>query len=64
VTNEFYTVPEMAELLRVHPGTIGNRLWLRADSLPPSMAISHPRLFPRAAYEAWKQPRLAEQRDV
>jgi predicted DNA-binding transcriptional regulator AlpA len=54
----------MAELLRVHPGMIRNRIWLRADSLPPSMAIGHRRLFPRAEYEAWKQRRLAEQRDV
>jgi hypothetical protein len=51
----FYTVAEMAELLRVRPGTIRNRLWAKHASLPPSIVIGHRRLFPIAAYEAWRQ---------
>lgn len=64
MTRDFYTVAEMAELLRVHSGTIRNRLWLRADSLPPSMTIGRRRLFPLAEYEAWKQRLLTERRDI
>ena len=64
MTKDFYTIAEMAELLRVHPGTIRNRLWLGADSLPPSMTIGRRRLFPLAEYEAWKQRLLTELRAV
>ena len=64
MTKDFYTIAEMAELLRVHPGTIRNRLWLRANSLPPSMRIGRRRLFPLAEYEAWKQRLLIELRAV
>jgi len=60
VTKEFYTITEMAELLRVRPGTVRNRLWLRAASLPPSMTIGRRRLFPSAEYEAWKRRLLTE----
>jgi excisionase family DNA binding protein len=63
VTKEFYTIAEMAELLRIRPGTVRNRLWLRANSLPPSMMIGRRRLFPFAEYEAWKQRLLTGLRD-
>lgn len=63
VTKEFYTIAEMAELLRVRPGTVRNRLWLRANSLPPSMMIGRRRLFPAADYEAWKERLLTELRN-
>lgn len=36
---DFYTVAEMAELLRVRPGTVRNRLLRRDDSVPPSTVI-------------------------
>jgi hypothetical protein len=55
VAKDFYTVVEMAELLRVRPGTVRNRLWRRNDSLPPSTVIGRRRLFPLGAYEVWKQ---------
>ncbi len=55
VMKDFYTVPEIAELLRVRSGTVRNRLGRKDRSLPPSILIGRRRLFPVAAYEAWKQ---------
>ena len=55
---DFYTIDEMAELLRVSPGTVRNRLWRRDKTLPPSVRNGRRRLFPVTAYAAWKE-RLA-----
>ena len=51
---DFYTIEEMAELLRVRPGTVRNRLWRGDTTLPPSVRNGRRRLFPVAAYVAWK----------
>ena len=55
MVKDFYTVAEMAELLRVRPGTVRNRLLRGGDSVPPSTLIGRRRLFPLGAYEACKQ---------
>jgi excisionase family DNA binding protein len=55
MTKDFYTVDEMAELLRIREATVRTRLWREADSLPPSTTIGRRRLFPQDAYEQWKQ---------
>ena len=52
---EFFTIAEMAEMLRVRPGTIRYRLCRNAAALPSSILVGGRRLFPRAEYEAWKQ---------
>ena len=52
---DFYTVSEMADLLRIRSGTVRNRLWRGDHSLPPSALIGGRRLFPVDAYQAWKQ---------
>ena len=46
MTKEFYTVEEIAELLRIRPGTVRNRLSYRGNDLPPSVVIGRRRLFP------------------
>ena len=46
---------EIAELLRVRPGTVRNRFLQRDPALPPSTVIGRRRLFPLRDYEAWKQ---------
>jgi hypothetical protein len=51
---DFYTIEEMAELLRVRPGPVRNRLWRGDTTLPPSVRNGRRRLFPVAAYAAWK----------
>jgi hypothetical protein len=61
MTKDFYTVVEIAELLRIRPGTVRNRLSRRANSVPPSTVIGRRRLFPLGAYEAWKQRLLQPQ---
>jgi hypothetical protein len=58
MAKEFYTVEEMADLLRVRPGTVRNRLLYRPRDLPPSIVIGRRRLFPLAGYERWKEHRL------
>ena len=58
---EFFTIAEMAEILRVRPGTIRNRLWRNTTTLPTSILVGGRRLFPRAEYEAWKR-RLLQRR--
>jgi hypothetical protein len=50
VSKDFYTVGEIADLLRVRPGTVRNRLWLRDPALPPSTVVGGRRLFPVTAY--------------
>ena len=58
MTKEFYTIDEIAELLRVRPGTVRNRLSRRDRNLPPSIAIGRRRLFLVADYEVWIKQRL------
>ena len=55
MAQDFYTVAEMADLLRVRPGTIRNRVSRGDPSVPPSAVIGRRRLFPLHAYEVWKQ---------
>jgi hypothetical protein len=55
---DFYTVDEIAELLRIRPGTVRNRLSRRDRELPPSVVIGRKRLFPLTEYAVWKQQRL------
>jgi hypothetical protein len=55
MVKDFYTVAEIAELLRISPGTVRNRLWRGDRNLPPSALNGRRRLFPVAAYESWKQ---------
>ncbi len=57
---EFHTVDEIAELLRIRPGTVRNRLSRRDRAFPPSIVNGRKRLFPLAEYEMWKQQRLFE----
>jgi hypothetical protein len=60
MTKEFYTIEEIAELLRVRPGTVRNRLSRRDRNLPPSIAIGRRRLFLVADYDVWIKQRLFE----
>lgn len=60
MTKEFYTVDEVAELLRIRPGTVRNRLLYRKRELPPSIVIGRRRLFPLSDYEVWIKQRLLE----
>ena len=46
MSKDFYTIEEMAELLRVRPGTVRNRLWRGDKTLPPSVRNGRRRLFP------------------
>jgi hypothetical protein len=57
---EFYTVEEIAELLRIRPGTVRNRLSQRDRDVPPSIVIGRRRLFPLSDYELWIKQRLFE----
>lgn len=59
---DFYTVAEIAQLLRVRPGTVRNRVCRGEPSVPPSTVIGRRRLFPLGAYEAWKQRLLTRQK--
>jgi hypothetical protein len=61
MVKDFYTVTEMADMLRVRPGTVRNRLLRRDNSVPPSTTIGRRRLFPLEAYEVWKQRLLKPQ---
>jgi excisionase family DNA binding protein len=58
MTKVFYTIEEIAELLRVRPGTVRNRLSQRDRNLPSSIAIGRRRLFVEADYEVWIERRL------
>lgn len=48
----FYTVDEVAALLRMAPATVRNKL-CRDGDLPPNLCIGRRRLFPRDQFEAW-----------
>ena len=54
MAKDFYTIDEIAGLLRVCVGTVRNRLYRGGLDLPPSTLNGGRRLFPVAAYEAWK----------
>jgi hypothetical protein len=58
-TKDFYTVEEMAALLRVQASAIRNRLSKQDTTLPPSMRVGGRRLFPALGYEAWKAQLMA-----
>jgi len=58
VNRDFYTINEIAELLRIRAGTVRNRLCRGGDSLPPSTTIGRRRLFPVSAYDLWKRSLL------
>lgn len=62
MAQDFYTVAEMAELLRVRPGTVRNRVYRGEASVPPSTVVGRRRLFPLRAYEVWKQRLLERSR--
>lgn len=53
-SKDFYTVDEVAALLRVQVSAVRNRLSRRDPTLPPSLRVGGRRLFPVANYEAWK----------
>lgn len=46
---DFYTVEEIATLLRISPGTVRNRLSRGKAQLPPSVLVGRRRLFPRSS---------------
>ena len=51
---DFYTVEEIAALLRVQVSAVRNRLSRCDATLPPSLRVGGRRLFPVTGYEAWK----------
>lgn len=52
-SKDFYTVEEIADLLRVQVSAVRNRLSRGDRTLPPSLRVGGRRLFPVAAYEKW-----------
>jgi hypothetical protein len=52
-SKDFYTVEEIADLLRVQVSAVRNRLSRGDPTLPPSLRVGGRRLFPVAAYEKW-----------
>jgi excisionase family DNA binding protein len=55
-----YTIQELANTLRLQPGTVRNKL-SRGEDLPRSVRVGRRRLFPEEAVEAWLQARKARQ---
>jgi excisionase family DNA binding protein len=49
-----YTIQELANTLRLQPGTVRNKL-SRGEDLPRSVLVGRRRLFPEDAVEAWLQ---------
>ena len=49
-----YTVQELADAIRLRPGTIRNRL-SRGEDLPRSILVGRRRLFPQDGVESWLQ---------
>ena len=49
-----YTVQELADAIRLRPGTIRNRL-SRGEDLPRSILVGRRRLFPQDGVENWLQ---------
>jgi hypothetical protein len=50
--DRFYTLGEIAQLLRMSAGTARNRL-SRGDDMRPSMRIGRRRLFPQTLVDRW-----------
>lgn len=61
--DRFYTVEEIAQLLRMSAGTARNRL-SRGDDMPPSMRIGRRRLFPQKSLDQWCAGRTPVHDDV
>src|SRR5579864_3427897 len=55
-----YTIQELAQTLRLQPGTVRNKL-SRGEDLPRSVLVGRRRLFPEDAVEAWLQAQEARQ---
>jgi excisionase family DNA binding protein len=55
-----YTIQELAQTLRLQPGTVRNKL-SRGEDLPRSVRVGRRRLFPEDAVEAWLQAQEAHQ---
>src|SRR5579863_9103363 len=55
-----YTIQELANTLRLQPGTVRNKL-SRGEDLPRSVLVGRRRLFPEDAVEAWLQAQEAGQ---
>jgi excisionase family DNA binding protein len=55
-----YTIQELANTLRLQPGTLRNKL-SRGEDLPRSVRVGRRRLFPEDAVEAWLQAQEAGQ---
>jgi hypothetical protein len=51
---DFYTLVEMAALLRVQVSAVRARLGRGDPSLPPSIRVGGRRLFPVSLYEQWR----------
>lgn len=57
-----YTIQELANTLRLQPGTVRNKL-SRGEDLPRSVRVGRRRLFPEDAVEAWLQAQETRQAD-
>ena len=55
-----YTIQELANTLRLQPGTVRNKL-SRGEDLPRSVRVGRRRLFPEDAVEVWLQAQEARQ---
>jgi len=55
-----YTIQELANTLRLQPGTVRNKL-SRGEDMPRSVLVGRRRLFPEDAVEAWLQAQEARQ---
>lgn len=60
---DFYTLAEVALLLRVRPSSVRARLGRNDPTLPPSMRVGGRRLFPVALYEEWRENLLRQEAD-
>ena len=58
-----YTIQELANTLRLQPGTVRNKL-SRGEDLPRSVRVGRRRLFPEDAVEAWLQAQEARNEAV
>ena len=61
---DFYTLAEMAALLRVQVSAVRARLGRNDPSLPPSRRVGGRRLFPVALYEEWRDNLLRSEPEL